>query len=294
MVKPPKIGLGKGLSALMGKAPVGTQDNKPTRRPNQLPIENIKPSPYQPRKNFSTEQVKELAASIKEKGVLQPLLVRPQAGSDEDYEIVAGERRWRAAMLANLHQLPVVIRDLSDSEALEIAIIENVQRENLSPIEEASGYQRLAEEFGHTQEVIANLVGKSRSHIANLLRLLALPDAVMAMVEEGALTMGHARTLVGVENAISLAKEMISTGLTVRQAEKLVMAAKAPKSSDTSLRGSNVLSKDTDTLALEKDLTASLGLKVDIRHKGNLGGEVRVAYKTLEQLDDVVARLKSL
>lgn len=293
MAKAPKIGLGKGLSALMGDDPVTAQDNVPTHRPNQLPIENLGPSPFQPRKNFSTEQVKELAASIKEKGILQPLLVRPQPGSEGNYEIVAGERRWRAAMLANLHQLPVVIRDISDSEALEIAIIENVQRENLSPIEEAGGYQRLVEEFGHTQEVIANLVGKSRSHVANLLRLLALPDAVTQMVENGILTMGHARTLVGAEGAITLAREIADRGLSVRQAEKLVMAAKAPKTSGTPSGRGRVFSKDTDTLALERDLSSTLGLKVDIRHKGDLGGELRVSYKTLEQLDDIIARLKT-
>jgi ParB family transcriptional regulator, chromosome partitioning protein len=284
MAKQPKLGLGKGLLALMGDAQAVPQGNAPQRRPSQLPIESLKPSP---------EQVKELAESIKDKGVLQPLLVRPKKGREGNYEIVAGERRWRAAMLANLHHLPVVIRDMNDSEALEIAIIENVQRENLSPIEEAGGYQRLVNDFGHTQEVIANLVGKSRPHIANLLRLLVLPDPIIEMVEAGELTMGHARTLVGVYNAVALAKEIISRGLSVRQAEKLVMAAKTSKASGTSSAKGVSLSKTTDTLALERDLTSHLGLKVDIHHKGDLGGEIRVVYKTLEQLDDVIERLRS-
>jgi ParB family chromosome partitioning protein len=293
MTQLPKTGLGKGLSALMGDAPLTQQDNVPRRRPHQLPIESLSPSSYQPRKIFSKEQVKELASSIKEKGVLQPLLVRPKPGNEGSYEIVAGERRWRAAMLANLHQLPVVIRDLNNNETLEIAIIENVQRENLSPIEEAGGYQRLVEEFGHTQEAIASLVGKSRPHVANLLRLLTLPDAVMALVERGELTMGHARTLVGVENAVTLAKEIISRGLSVRQAERLVVSVKSTKNSNKTSFSSTSFFKTTDILALEKDLTSSLGLKVDIRHKGDLGGEVKLSYKTLEQLDEIIKILKS-
>jgi ParB family chromosome partitioning protein len=248
----------------------------------EIPIETIRPNPDQPRRHFGEAELDELAQSIRDKGVLQPILVRPAPHAGQ-YQIVAGERRWRAAQRAGVRAIPAVVRELSDAEVLEIAIVENVQRADLSPIEEAEGYRMLAEKFGRTQAQIAEAVGKSRVHVTNALRLLQLPPAVLAMVREGRLTAGHARPLIGSPDAERIAEEVAGRGLTVRQAETLARgkpaAAKAAGKS-----------KDADTAALEADLAEILGLPVDIRDAGG-AGELRIRYASLEQLDDLCRRL---
>ncbi|MFL2770760.1 MAG: ParB/RepB/Spo0J family partition protein [Rhodospirillaceae bacterium] len=252
-----------------------------------VPISELFASPLQPRRVFDQRQIDELALSIKEKGVLQPLLVR-RAGSG--YEIVAGERRWRAAQLARAHQVPVLIRELNDTEVLEVALVENLQRADLTPLEEAQGYQRLIEGFGHTQGALASLIGKSRGHIANMIRLLALPDGVKALLDEGSLTVGHARALLGIKDAEALAKQIVKKGLSVRQVEALVRAhgkASRPRKSE---RNGPPTAKDADTLALESRLESALGLKAGITFDGK-GGSLTLTYSDLEQLDDLVARL---
>ncbi|MFC7048038.1 ParB/RepB/Spo0J family partition protein [Emcibacter nanhaiensis] len=287
-------GLGKGLSALLGStdreyAAVEKGESAPARPDRELPIEFLKANAYQPRKYFDEEKARDLVESIREKGILQPILVRPKGA--EAYEIIAGERRWRAAQAAGLHKVPVIVRELTDGEALEIAIIENVQRHDLTPIEEALGYQRLIDEFGHTQEKLGKIVGKSRSHIANILRLLALPKKVQDMLMDGLLSMGHARALITAENPEKLAARIIEEGLSVRQAEKIAKEAKGPKQPLETKSAVSPGAKDADTLALENDLSESLGLRVQIDFQDNKGGEVRIRYKTLEQLDDICQRL---
>lgn len=293
MSKPTKNrGLGRGLSALMAdvvaeESPKGAP-SEPRRADMMVPIEKIKPNPEQPRRTFTQEQLDDLAASVKEKGVIQPLIVRPSPSVEGEYEIVAGERRWRASQMAKLHQLPVIVREYSDTEALEVAIIENIQRADLNAIEEAAGYRDLMDRFGHTQEKVSEALGKSRSHIANLLRLLNLPDDVQAFVRDGQLTAGHARTLVTADNASALAREIISKGLSVRAAEKL---AKGPVPSKPRSSSPNA-EKDADTKALEADLSAATGMKVQIDHKaGGEAGTVTIRYQNLDQLDDICGKL---
>ncbi|MEP2029746.1 MAG: ParB/RepB/Spo0J family partition protein [Paracoccaceae bacterium] len=287
-----KRGLGRGLSALMADVvpeAVGERTDAPRRADQAVPIERIRPNPDQPRRRFSEDDLNDLAASIAEKGVIQPLIVRPRDGGE--YEIVAGERRWRAAQIAQLHELPVVVRDFDDVEVLEVAIIENIQRADLNAIEEAAGYKQLMEKFGHTQEKMAEALGKSRSHIANLVRLLQLPEDVIDMVREGALSAGHARALVTASAPTSLASTILKKGLSVRQTEALVKksnqeiedwkAGKPPKEKVAS-------NKDADTKALEGDLSAALGMKVQVNHKGDQdSGEVVVSYKSLDDLDEI-------
>ncbi len=275
-------GLGRGLSALMGDDDAGFATITGDRRPSRLPLEHLTPGRFQPRKRFDPDLEQELISSIKEKGILQPILVRPTESADL-YEIVAGERRWRAAQAAGVHQAPVIVRDLSDSEALQVAIVENVQRTDLSPVEEGRGYQRLIEEFGHTQDQVSGLVGKSRSHVANLIRLLILPEAVLAMMDEGKLSMGHARALIGAEDPVALARTVVGRGLNVRQAETLARNAKGKKSPRTTISGAH---KDADTLALERNMSEATGLRVIINHRGE-AGEIKIAYQSLEQLDDI-------
>ncbi len=277
-------GLGRGLSALLGDDPA-TPEAAP-RGVRELPIEKLHPNRYQPRTRFDESAIEDLAASIKARGVLQPILVRPSTSRPGEYEIVAGERRWRAAQRARLHEVPVVEKTLSDDESLEIAIVENVQRQDLSPIDEARGYRRLIDEFGHSQQDVAEVVGKSRPHVANMVRLLTLPDKVQALLDNGALSMGHARALVTSDNAEWLAQEIVARGLNVRQAEDL--AREAPRSKGRAPLKSQ---KDADTRALEKQLSESLGLKVTVDHKGSAGGSVVIKYGTLDQLEDVTARL---
>ncbi len=289
--------LGRGLDALFGEdadhlpsqGPSGTAPAAAVRRDGltAAPIEDLQPGVYQPRRNFEQEELDELATSLKTHGIIQPILVRRSEVGPAAYEIIAGERRWRAAQLAQLHEVPILVKDFTDSEALEIALVENLQRENLSTLEEAEGYHRLMEEFLHTQEELADLLGKSRSHLANTMRLLNLPDAVKAMLNAGQLSAGHARALLNADDPVALAKEVINKSLNVRQTEKLVKKGEAPKASKPTGRD-----KGADTLALEKELAATLGLNVSIDFKGP-GGKVIISYKTLEQLDDILRRLKA-
>lgn len=286
-------GLGRGLSALLGStnkeytnitSPEGPRDR-------DLPIEFLVPNPYQPRLYFDEQRSADLIKSVRDRGILQPLMVR-RRGNLNEYEIIAGERRWRAAQAAGLHTVPVFIREMTDAEALEIALIDNIQRHDLSPIEEALGYKRLIDEFHHTQEQLSHVVGKSRSHIANILRLLLLPEAVRQMVGEGKLSMGHARALIKVEDAEALARRILDEGLSVRQVEAI---AKRGKSNSRGKSGTNAktyrVDKDADTLALENDLSLSLGLTVSIEFNSDESGELRLKYKSLEQLDDICQRL---
>ncbi len=288
---PRRRGLGRGLSALMGDFPAEAAESPVAPRDVMtVSIAALRPNRFQPRRRFDAAGLDELVQSIREVGLLQPILVRP-AGEGPDgprYEIVAGERRWRAAQKTGLHEVPVVVRALDDAAALEAAIIENIQRHDLSPIEEAEGYRRLIDEFGHRQEDIAGAVGKSRSHITNLLRLLGLPEPVRAMVDDGRLSMGHARALVGLDDAEGLARHILAKGLNVREAEALAAAAKAAAGAPRAPRRSR---KDADTQALEANLATALGMRVDIRHRGEKGGAVTVHYRSLEQLDMLCQKL---
>ncbi len=296
MTKTARKGLGRGLSALLGDdrpvidADVSTGGAAATASGRRrLPIEFLVRNAAQPRHHFDEAALEDLAASIKEKGVLQPILVR-EIGINE-YQIVAGERRWRAAQKAGIHEVPVVVQELTDGEVLEIAIIENIQREDLSAIEEAAAYKKLIDEFSHTQEAVAELVSKSRSHITNLLRLLTLPEPVQKMVDDGLISMGHARTLIGAEDALSLAKRIVDEGLSVRQTEALMGESKGKQRRQPRPGGSaSSKGKDADTVALEKDLSAATGLKVSIDHEGE-SGKVIISYATLEELDDLCSKL---
>lgn len=307
---PKKRGLGRGLAALFdegaseaaapeasataktaakGKKTVSGSSAAPAKAevPRTLPIERIEPSPYQPRQRFDKEALDALAASIAQNGLLQPILVRPHSSKKNHFEIVAGERRWRAAQKARLHEVPVLIREFDNAQTLEIAIVENVQRQDLDPLEEAEGYQRLIDEFGNSQEAIAKVVGKSRSHIANSLRLLGLPKQVKELIAERKLTAGHARALIGAPDPVTLAKQVAARGLSVREVERLSQSVKSGK---VATKIKKQVEKDSDTIALEKDLEAELGVKVTIHHREE-GGSLTLSYKTLEQLDDLIARL---
>lgn len=283
--------LGRGLSALLGEDRAGTPGG--SRNPSQqsLPITQLRPGKFQPRLQFDDAKLQELADSIREKGILQPVLVRPLAGDDGQFEIIAGERRWRAAQLARLHDIPVIIRNLTDTESLEVALIENVQRADLNPLEESRGYARLIDQFGHSQEAIGRIVGKSRSHVANMLRLLALPAAVHKMLEQNLLTAGHARALITASQPEALARKIIDQNLSVREAETLAREQKPNIDRDTTGKKSPKAQKDADTIALEERLSANLGLKIQIDHRGQKGGVVTISYRTLEQLDDLCQRL---
>ncbi len=281
-------GLGRGLSALMSD--VGeAQASAPRKAETELPIERVHPNPDQPRRAFDDAALEELAQSIAEKGIIQPLIVRPHPSRDGDYEIVAGERRWRAAQRAKLHSVPAIVRTFDDTEVLEVAIIENIQRADLNPVDEAAGYRQLMDKFGHTQEQLSGALGKSRSHIANLLRLLNLPTDVQAFLTKGDLTAGHARALVGHPNASQLAQQIISKGLSVRDAERLV---KKPDTPTTQAPQKPREVKDADTLQIEGELSATLGMKVTIDHAaGGEGGKMVLHYRSLEQLDDLLQAL---
>lgn len=276
--------LGRGLSALLGEDDEAPAGSEPGHGIRTLPIEFLHPSPFQPRHRMNDESLHELAQSIADKGILQPLLVRRDSGQADSYEIIGGERRWRAAQLAQVHEVPVIIREMEDREALEIALIENLQREDLSPLDEADGYRRLKEEFSYTQEELAASLGKSRSHVANTLRLLNLPAAVKDMVNGGVLTAGHARALLNAEDPAALAAIVAKRGLNVRQTEKLAQA-KAKPAAQRSGGG-----RDPDTIALERDLSNLLGLKVGIRFRGG-AGSLTIEYQSLEQLDEILHRL---
>ena len=274
-------GLGRGLSALIGDEAAAVKGEPIARKDTRtLPIAFLQPGRYQPRETFDDEPLANLAASIKEVGVLSPILVRP-IGNDR-YEIVAGERRWRAAQIAKLHDVPVVVREMADDQALEIAIIENVQRADLNAVEEGAAYEELITKFGRTQEDVAREVGKSRSHVANTIRLLRLPEQVKAWVREGKLTAGHARTLLGTADPEGRARDLIAGEMTVRQAEQRSKPAKKPGGKSA---------KDPNITDLEASISNRLGLKVQIVHKGDKGGEMKITYKSLEQLDELTRRL---
>ncbi|MBM3487562.1 MAG: ParB/RepB/Spo0J family partition protein [Alphaproteobacteria bacterium] len=280
--------LGRGLSALLGDDARDYAALDEMRQSRTVPIEFLRPGRFQPRRNFAASEIAALVDSVKANGILQPILVRRHPSEPNAFEIVAGERRWRAAQGAQLHEVPVIVKELSDQHALEVALVENIQRQDLNPLEEAEGYRRLIEEFAHTQEALAAVIGKSRSHIANTLRLLGLPDAVKDLVDAGALSAGHARALIGVDNAAELALRIVQKGLSVRETERMVKRARTPAT--TRAGAAPAAAKDADTAALEKDLSDLLGLKVTIAFDGT-GGALTIRYKTLEQLDDVLKRL---
>ena len=285
MMQAPKKRLGRGLAALIGDDTSEDAVVQDIRTLRHMPIELMRASPNNPRKYFADADLEDLAKSIRDKGLLQPIVVRPVSGGE--YEIVAGERRWRAAQRAGIHDVPVLIRELNDGEALEIALIENIQRSDLNPLEEARAYGMLLEQFNYTQLQLADSVGKSRSHIANTLRLLNLPESVRSQIEQGNLTAGHARALVATDSPAELADQIIKLGLSVRQAEGLARDAIPGR------RPKPKIDKDADTKALEKTLTESLGFKVEIVHKGEAGGTMVISYKTLDQLEDICQRLKN-
>ena len=281
-------GLGRGLSSLMGdlkNEPLTSNENSESQTIEKLvPVEKIYPNPNQPRKSFQEEKLIELANSIKTKGIVQPLIVRKKKGTKESFDIVAGERRWRAAQRALVHELPVIIKEFTDIEVLEIAIIENVQRADLNPIEEALGYKNLMENFDHTQDGLSKEIGKSRSHIANLLRLLNLPSAVQELLISGQLTAGHARALVTCDNPLAIAKQIISLGLSVRDAERLAKNVSEKKVSNKT----KTKEKPADTVLLEADLSAALKMKVSINHEeGKEKGLISITYKSLDELDRI-------
>jgi len=291
--KSDRRGLGRGLSALMADINLthDDQDAAPAKRPDlMVAVEDIQPNPHQPRRHFDDASLKDLADSIRRKGIIQPLILRPISGPTK-FEIVAGERRWRAAQLAQLHAVPAILRDFSDSEVLEIAIIENIQRAELNPIEEALAYRQLMDRFGHTQEKVAEALSRSRSHIANLLRLLSLPEEVQSMVASGGLSAGHARALITLPNPLELALKVVGKGLSVRETEALVRksALLGPRTRKAS--GSN--EKDADTRALEADLSAGLEMRVRIDHDLSGGGRLTVAYENLDQLDLLCSALSA-
>jgi len=276
-------GLGRGLSALMADVALDGEGAEGGRAaPDRLlPIEALAPNPDQPRRSFDDAALEDLAASIRTRGILQPLIVRPRVQGSATHEIVAGERRWRAAQKAQLHEVPVIVRTLDDTEALELAIVENIQRADLSPLEEARAYRQLIERFGHTQEKLAQSLGKSRSHIANLMRLLSLPEDVLNAIEAGLLTAGHARALVTAKDPSALARQITADGLSVRQTEALAKRSSGARSS-----ARRAPEKDADTRALEGDLAAHLKMGVTVTHKDVDGaGELRIRYRSLDQLD---------
>jgi len=285
----PRGGLGRGLNALLGEiareAPV-TPGAEPGPGVRMLPVSALAPHPEQPRRHFDEAMLDELAASIASRGVIQPIVVRPHG---HQYQIVAGERRWRAAQRARLHEVPVVVRDFDDAETLEIALVENIQRQDLNAIEEAQAYQRLAGDYGHTQEALAQIVHKSRSHVANLLRLLDLPDPVQARVVDGSLSMGHARALLGAPDVEGLAEQVVRRGLSVRETEKLARDTK-PRRSEPRGERAAPREPDADIAALERRLADLLGVSVSIGY-GEKGGTLTLAYSTLDQLDMLCQRL---
>ena len=285
-------GLGRGLSALLDEAGTAVDDAEAPggAGAREAPIELIRRNPDQPRRQFPDAELDELATSIREKGILQPILVRPAPGASGEFQIVAGERRWRAAQRAGLRTVPVLVRELDDLEVLEFGIIENVQRADLNPLEEALGYKALVERFGRTQEAVAQTVGKSRSHVANAMRLLALPDEVQEHILAGRLTAGHARAVAAAIDPAGLAKQVVDSGMSVRQAEALARREGAAPETKSAKPGGKRRAKDADTRALEADLAEVLGLEVEIIDRGG-AGELRIGYQTLEQLDDLCRRL---
>ncbi|MCX2724826.1 ParB/RepB/Spo0J family partition protein [Roseibium salinum] len=286
--------LGRGLAALIGDSAQETAPppEKFIRDSRRVPIEHLEPNPRNPRKTFTEKDLMDLAESLKSKGIVQPILVRPAAGKENRFEIIAGERRWRAAQKAGLHEAPIIIREVTDQEALELAIIENVQRADLNPIEEAMGYEQLTAEFSYSQGELAKVIGKSRSHVANTMRLLKLPNSVKDYLAEGLLTAGHARALITVDDPAALAELIVERGLTVRDAEKISQDPEALARLKGAKTQSEKPQKDADTKALEKRLSDSLGLKVIVGHKpGKESGDLKIKYTSLEQLDEICRKL---
>ena len=286
-------GLGRGLSALLGdvarEEPVAAAAPSPSGKAIQsIEVALIQPHPEQPRRHFDEGALQELAESIAKRGVIQPIIVRPHGGG---FQIVAGERRWRAAQRAHLHRIPAIVRDFDEAETLEIALIENIQREDLNPIEEAEAYRKLIAEFHHSQEALGRLVGKSRSHVANLMRLLDLPAMVQQQVVEQKISMGHARALIGAPDCEALARQVEQKGLSVRDTEQLVRRVKKGEHAPIARRGGGSRDKDADIAALEQHLADILGLKVDIDHMSGAGGTLSLRYSTLDQLDMLCQRL---
>lgn len=282
--------LGRGLAALIGNNAVESTAIDQSRGQKKVPIEFVRPNPKNPRKTFTDESLDELADSIRQKGIIQPIVVRTNDNLPDIYEIIAGERRWRAAQRAGLHEVPVVVAEVTERESLELAIIENVQREDLNPIDEARGYEQLAADFGYSQNDLANIIGKSRSHIANTLRLLKLPSSARKLLETGEITAGHGRALLASADPDSLTKQIIEGGLSVREAERL---AQGQQESHGERRPKKAKSpKDADTIALERSLSDLLGMSVSIKHHGEKG-ELSVRYSSLDQLDELCRRLRS-
>jgi ParB family chromosome partitioning protein len=284
--------LGRGLDALLGSYPAGAEVQEtpaPDRPRRTVPVSLIQRNPRNPRREIKVDDLEALAASIRQHGIVQPIAVRAVIGASERYEIIAGERRWRAAQLAGLHDVPVVVLDVSDRQALELAIVENVQRTDLNPIEEARGYQALIEEFGYSHSDLGAAIGKSRVHVANTLRLLKLPEPVLNMLESGALSAGHGRALLSASDPQVLARDVLANNISVRETERLAQAgeAKSPVA-----RPRQKIAKSADVAALEKELGDQLGLKVEILHAGD-GGEMRIAYRSLEQLDSICRKLRA-
>ena len=295
MAEEPRPRLGRGLAALLGDVGEETGSIERARGQKRVPIEFLRPNPRNPRKHFDEEQLEELAASIRERGVIQPVLVRSIGHLADAYEIIAGERRWRAGQRAGLHEIPVTLIEAGDREALEIAIVENVQRTDLNALEEAQGYEQLGAEFGYTQADLAKVIGKSRSHVTNTLRLLKLPPQTRKMLAEGAISAGHARALLAIADPDAVARRIVEQGLSVRDVEHLAQReagnkeASADAAGDDRHRGAE---KDADTRALEQALSDALGLAVSIKHRG-VSGQITIQYKTLEQLDGLCARLRN-
>lgn len=282
--------LGRGLSALFGDEPPEGLQPANQRDGRTLPVEYLQSGAYQPRRQFGTEALQALIESVREKGILEPLLVRALEGQPDRYEIIAGERRWRAAQAAGLHDVPVIIKEIDDQEALEIALIENLQREDLTPIEEAEGYKRLMDQFARTQEDLAREIGKSRSHVANTIRLLSLPDAVRESVQDGSLSAGHARALLGADDPAAAAATVIKKALNVRQTEAMIRRERdTPNESERRGRPPTP-DKDPNTAALERDLGNLLGVKVEIDDRGEVG-TLKFHYASLDQLDDILQRI---
>jgi ParB family transcriptional regulator, chromosome partitioning protein len=284
----PKSRLGRGLASLIGEPSQSGGRLPPEGEQRLVAIASVRSSPLNPRKDFRDEELAELAESIRTKGLVQPIIVRPSAVASGEFEIVAGERRWRASLKAGIHTVPVIVRELNDKEVLELAIIENVQRQDLNAIEEAAGYRDLVERFDYSQEQLSEIIGKSRSHVANTLRLLKLPVAVQVLVQQGTLTAGHARALIGRDDAEALAARIVEQGLNVREVEALVQEG---RSTESGASGKKVRDKDADTKAFEKELTDLLGLKVEIKRASGESGQLIIKFGNFDQLDYIRQRL---
>jgi len=296
-LNPPPKQLGRGLSALLGEAAAEPASSAASRATKLIPVASIRPGSFQPRRSFTQDEMDELVASVRQQGVLQPVLLRKDPRNPQGYELIAGERRWRAAQLAQLHEIPAMVRELNDRQSLEAALVENLQRSDLTAIEEARAYRRLMDDFGHTQEKIADALGKSRPYVANAIRLLDLPERVQQMIEKGQLTAGHGRLLVGAHNAAELAAQWAESKISVREAEALMRSTKPAKTklrrgaAKTHGKSGDVL-RDANTIDLERRVASALGMKVSILHKkGAQSGVFQIFYQTLDQLDDILERL---